>query len=73
MGNTYDPWGTTLRRSQSMATTIIKSPNPYTPNTGAGPNPAATGVIAWSLGSRSEHGQRHATNFTSSDDVISWQ
>ena len=47
------------------------NPNPYTPNTGAGPSPLAIGVIAWSFGKgRGQYGDK---NFSASDDVISWQ
>ena len=45
------------------------NPNPYTANTGAGPTPLNIGVIAWSLGTN----QTQGTDFSASDDVISWQ
>ena len=44
--------------------------NPYTPNTGAGPLNLSIGVIAWSFG---KDGVEGTTNFSASDDVISWQ
>jgi hypothetical protein len=43
--------------------------NPYTANTGAGPATLTQGVIAWSFGPDGVQG----TNFSASDDVISWQ
>lgn len=43
--------------------------NPYTPDTGAGPTNIRQGVVGWSLGKD----KAKATNFTGSDDVISWQ
>jgi len=43
--------------------------NPYTADTGAGPAALRIGAIAWSRGPD----QTQGTNFTASDDVISWQ
>jgi len=68
-GQYYDPWGTryniTIDGGYDNQLT-----NPYTPNTGAGPSPLNIGVIAWSWGADQAQG---TTNFSASDDVISWQ
>ena len=68
-GKYYDPWGT---QYQVAIDTNYDNQmtNPYTPNTGAGPSPLNIGVIAWSLG---KDGVQGTTNFSASDDVISWQ
>jgi prepilin-type N-terminal cleavage/methylation domain-containing protein len=64
-----DPWGTpyNLRIDGNYDNQLT---NPYTANTGAGPSPLAFGVIAWSRGPDQVEG---TTNFSASDDVISWQ
>ena len=63
-----DPWGTpynvAIDGNYDNQTT-----NPYTTNTGAGPSPLSIGVIAWSWGAD----QTTNTNFSATDDVISWQ
>jgi prepilin-type N-terminal cleavage/methylation domain-containing protein len=68
IGDYVDPWGTpynvTIDGGYDNQIT-----NPYTADTGAGPSPLATGVIARSRGSD----QAAGTNFSASDDVISWQ
>jgi len=63
-----DPWGTpyNLGIDGSYDNQLT---NPYTPNTGAGPTPLSNGVIALSRGPD----QIQGTNFSASDDVISWQ
>jgi prepilin-type N-terminal cleavage/methylation domain-containing protein len=63
-----DPWGTpyNIRIDGGYDNQLT---NPYTPDTGAGPATLTTGVIAWSRGSD----QAAGTNFSASDDVISWQ
>ena len=68
-GSYYDPWGTPydVRIDGDYSNTV--SPNPYTANTGAGPSPLNLGVIAWSFGKDVTQG----TDFSASDDVISWQ
>jgi prepilin-type N-terminal cleavage/methylation domain-containing protein len=68
-GQYYGPWGTPYRIAIDGDYTNSINPNPYTPNTGAGPSPLATGVIAWSFGKDGVQG----TDFNASDDVISWQ
>ena len=68
IGDYVDPWGTpynvTIDGNYDNQIT-----NPYTADTGAGPSSLATGVIARSPGSD----QAAGTNFSASDDVISWQ
>ena len=64
-----DPWGTpyNIRIDGGYDNQLT---NPYTPDTGAGPATLTTGVIAGSRGSDQTQG---TTNFSASDDVISWQ
>jgi len=69
LGDFVDPWGTPYNVELDGDYTNIINPNPYTANTGAGPSPLSIGVIAWSLGLDGIQG----TNFSTSDDVISWQ
>ena len=64
----YDPWGTPYRLIIN-GTYDNQIPNPYTADTGAGPGTLNIGAIAWSLGADTTQG----TNFSASDDVISWQ
>jgi prepilin-type N-terminal cleavage/methylation domain-containing protein len=67
-GNYYGPWGSQYQvRIDGDYNNQIA--NPYTANTGAGPATLNIGVIAWSLGSDGAQG----TDFSASDDVISWQ
>ena len=48
--------------------------NPYGGTGGAGPSPLRQGVIAWSYGKDQAQGTKNgSSNFTGSDDVISWQ
>jgi prepilin-type N-terminal cleavage/methylation domain-containing protein len=68
-GRYYDPWGAPYRIAIDGDYNNAIDPNPYTPNTGAGPTPLNIGVIAWSLGKD----QTQGTDFSASDDVISWQ
>ncbi len=69
VGDYVDPWGTpyNIRIDGGYDNQLT---NPYTANTGAGPSPLAIGVIAGSWGSDQTQG---TTNFSASDDVISWQ
>lgn len=67
-GQYYDPWGTPYRlKIDGDYNNQIA--NPYTADTGAGPATLNIGVIAWSFGKDATQG----TNFSNSDDVISWQ
>jgi prepilin-type N-terminal cleavage/methylation domain-containing protein len=68
-GRYYDPWGTPYRIAIDGDYNNAINPNPYTANTGAGPSPLNIGVIAWSFGKDGAQG----TDFSASDDVISWQ
>ena len=67
-GSYFGPWGNPYRilidgdYNNSLT-------NPYTADTGAGPGTLSQGVIAWSFGPDGLQG----TNFSASDDVISWQ
>ena len=65
-GQYFDPWGTNyvIRIDGDYNNQVV---NPYTANAGA--SPLNIGVIAWSLGSD----QTQGTDFSASDDVISWQ
>ena len=63
-----DPWGTPYNVAIDGGYDNQLT-NPYTANTGAGPSPLAIGVIAWSRG----RDQVQGTDFSASDDVISWQ
>jgi prepilin-type N-terminal cleavage/methylation domain-containing protein len=67
-GNYYGPWG---NQYQLMIDGNYDNSltNPYTANTGAGPATLTQGVIAWSFGQDGVQG----TDFSASDDVISWQ
>jgi prepilin-type N-terminal cleavage/methylation domain-containing protein len=67
-GQYYDPWGTPYRVAID-GNYDNQLTNPYTADTGAGPATLNMGVIAWSLGKDNTQG----TNFSASDDVISWQ
>jgi prepilin-type N-terminal cleavage/methylation domain-containing protein len=69
IGVYYDPWGTQYQVAIDTSYDNQMT-NPYTADTGAGPNPLQQGVIAWSLG---KDGVQGTTNFSASDDVISWQ
>ena len=69
-GRYYDPWGSPYRIVIDGDYSNTINPNPYTANTGAGPTPLNIGVIAWSWGPDQTQG---TTNFSASDDVISWQ
>jgi prepilin-type N-terminal cleavage/methylation domain-containing protein len=68
-GSYYDPWGTQYDVEIDGDYNNDINPNPYTADTGAGPQILNIGVIAWSLGKDGVRG----TNFNNSDDVISWQ
>jgi hypothetical protein len=71
-GQFHDPW------ASAYAITIDADydnqvQNPYNPDTGAGPDKIRQGVIAWSIGKDTQLGNKGDKNYTSSDDVISWQ
>src|SRR5438876_1453706 len=68
IGDYVDPWGTPYNVAIDGGYDNLLA-NPYTANTGAGPSPLVIGVIAWSMGSDQTQG---TTNFSASDDVISW-
>jgi prepilin-type N-terminal cleavage/methylation domain-containing protein len=70
-GQFYDPWGRpyVLRMDTDYDGQI---PNPYTADSGAGPDRIRQGAIAWSLGKDGVMGG-NGRRFTGSDDVISWQ
>ena len=69
IGQYFDPWGTNyvIRIDGDYNNQL---PNVYTADTGAGAGTLNQGVIAWSLGADATQG---TTNFSASDDVISWQ
>jgi prepilin-type N-terminal cleavage/methylation domain-containing protein len=68
LGQYFDPWGKNY--NVAIDTTYDNHlSNPYTANTGAGPDSLTQGVIAWCLGKDKNQG----TDFSKSDDVISWQ
>ena len=68
IGQYFDPWGRNyvIRIDGGYNNQLT---NAYTANTGAGAGTLGQGVIAWSLGAD----QTQGTNFSASDDVISWQ
>ena len=67
-GQYFDPWGSTY--NVTIDTNYDNQlTNPYTADTGAGPATLRQGAIGWSIGKDKTQG----TNFSSSDDVISWQ
>ncbi len=74
LGQYFDPWGTPYNIEIDGDYTNNITANPYGNNNGAGSSPVAQGVIAWSLGADQALGTAGvSTNFTNSDDVISWQ
>lgn len=66
----HDPWGNAyaIRLDADYDNQVT---NPYGPSGGAGPDPLRQGVISWSVGKDTNLG--NSGNFTTSDDVISWQ
>ena len=73
-GQFHDPWSSAyiVRMDADYDNQI--TPNPYGNNKGAGPDPLRQGVIAWSLGKDQTIGTKNgSSDFTGSDDVISWQ
>ena len=77
IGIYYDPWGAPYQVAIDTGYDTQMT-NPYGNNNGAGPDPLAQGVIAWSLGADGCLGTRQSGGacnsiFTNSDDVISWQ
>jgi prepilin-type N-terminal cleavage/methylation domain-containing protein len=71
-GQFHDPWGNAYGISID-ADYDNKVPNPYNPNTGAGPDKIRQGVIGWSVGKDAKLGNNGDNKFSNSDDVISWQ
>ena len=72
-GQFYDPWGQAYQIAID-GTYDNQIANPYGNNTGAGADPVRQGVIAWSYGKDQTKGTKNgSSNFTGSDDVISWQ
>jgi prepilin-type N-terminal cleavage/methylation domain-containing protein len=71
-GQYFDPWGTNyvIRIDGDYNNQVA---NPYGATGGAGSDPLAQGVIAWSLGKDQTLGSPTPPSFTNSDDVISWQ
>jgi prepilin-type N-terminal cleavage/methylation domain-containing protein len=69
VGQFWDPWGTPYNVRIDGNYDSVITPNPYTANTSAGPSPLSLGVIGWSRGADKAQG----TDFSASDDVISWQ
>ena len=67
-GNYYGPWANQYQ-VKIDGNYDNSFTNPYTADTGAGPGTLTQGVIAWSFGPDGVQG----TNFSASDDVISWQ
>jgi prepilin-type N-terminal cleavage/methylation domain-containing protein len=73
-GQYFDPWGTPYNIEIDGDYTNNITANPYGNNNGSGASPVAQGAIAWSLGADQALGTAGvSTNFTNSDDVISWQ
>jgi prepilin-type N-terminal cleavage/methylation domain-containing protein len=73
LGRYFDPWGTNyvVRIDGDYDNSCA---NPYGSTGGAGLDPLAQGVIAWSLGSDQVLGSNSNPGiYTNSDDVISWQ
>jgi prepilin-type N-terminal cleavage/methylation domain-containing protein len=68
----YDPWGSVYLITIDGAYNNSVA-NPYTAATGAGPDPIAQGVIAWSLGKNGLGGLGDKAATDAKDDVISWQ
>ena len=83
-GAFYDPWGSRYGiKIDSNYNNVVK--NPYTADSGAGPDDLNNGAIVWSLGKNGAIGGGAAagqqfskepgspTKYASSGDVISWQ
>ena len=80
LGQYFDPWGTNyvIRIDGDYDNRVA---NPYGAQTvgGAGSDPIASGVVAWSrgsdqtLGTNGDNVYRNPTTGAQSDDVISWQ
>jgi prepilin-type N-terminal cleavage/methylation domain-containing protein len=72
-GQFYDPWATAYSIAID-ADYDNQIANPYGGTGGAGADPIRQGVIAWSVGKDQTKGTKNgSSNFTNSDDVISWQ
>lgn len=67
-GQFFDPWGNAYKIEIDESYNNQMT-NPYAADTGAGPATLNQGAIAWSLGADGAQG----INYSSSDDVISWQ
>jgi prepilin-type N-terminal cleavage/methylation domain-containing protein len=72
-GAWFDPWGSQYRIAIDGNYNNNIDPNPYTADTGAGPSPLNSGVIAWSLGKDGAGGSGNKNSGTSADDILSWQ
>jgi prepilin-type N-terminal cleavage/methylation domain-containing protein len=69
-----DPWSQPYKIAIDRNYDNQITPNPYGSSGGAGPDPLRQGVIAWSYGKDQTQGTKNgSSNFTGSDDVISWQ
>jgi prepilin-type N-terminal cleavage/methylation domain-containing protein len=68
----YDPWGSPYN-IMIDGTYDNQIPNPYTADTGAGPDPLTQGVIGLSLGKDRAGGSGNKNSGTSADDILSWQ
>ena len=72
-GQFHDPWSSAYA-FRIDADYDNQVPNPYGNNKGAGVDPVRQGVIGWSLGKDQTIGTKNgSSDFTGSDDVISWQ
>jgi len=71
-GRFFDPWGAPYNVVIDSAynNSVI---NIYGPSGGAGVDPIAQGVVAWSNGPDLQVGTNSNYIYTNSDDVISWQ
>jgi len=73
VGKYYDPWGSQYNvELDSSYDNTVRNPYVALGGSGAGPDPVAQGVIAWSVGPDTFVGSNNNI-YTNSDDVISWQ
>ena len=73
-GEFIDPWGTSYNvKIDGDYDNVVA--NPYGGSGGAGSDPIRQGVTAWSIGKDATQGRKSpaSSNFSGSDDVISWQ
>ena len=71
-GAWFDPWGSQYQ-IRIDGTYDNQIANPYTADTGAGPDPVRQGAIGWSLGKDVAGGSGNKNSGTSADDILSWQ